>query len=73
MSNMSLPNSLWAATAVPAADTPPLKGERSADAVASSSRMPMSRDSSRASSRLSATSATRFSDQPRGRLNASVR
>ena len=33
MNNMSLPNSLWAATAAAAADTPPLEGERSADAV----------------------------------------
>lgn len=33
MEDMSLPNSLWAGTAVPAADTPPLEGERKADAV----------------------------------------
>ena len=33
MNTMSLPNSLWAATAAPTADTPSLMGERRADAV----------------------------------------
>lgn len=33
MDDMSLPNSLWAATAAPPADTPPLEGERKADVV----------------------------------------
>ena len=33
MNHMSLPNSLWAATAAPAVDTPALEGERKADAV----------------------------------------
>jgi glycine/D-amino acid oxidase-like deaminating enzyme len=33
MAEQSLPNSLWAATAAPAADTPALAGERRADAV----------------------------------------
>jgi hypothetical protein len=33
MNHMSLPNSLWTATAAPAADTPALEDERKADAV----------------------------------------
>lgn len=33
MLNLDIPDSLWASTAIPAVETPPLTGERSADAV----------------------------------------